>query len=620
MNSILKYQASDDTRVNHFKEYLNSMAKFLSGNNWNYPNSQSKHQARNGWYPLYRDLFGLYNNKYGKVSPNVNLILNNQYNKLLANFIKKFQYPFPKEIRTYPHLYVHQEEKGYKFAPLRILVKLLYIKYSLTNDSKAFITDSEFKNGIIANKKLVFPEIYPKYNIIKLDTDIDNNYFQNSYKTNVKTYGDKNNRFFQALLEIMSKASFIDYDTTSHKISLNLSTNTNVKYIMSIVNYKNYWVGTPSKKQKSYGRKYPSDKTSYMIYLQYSHPSTKQNLKIRGKKISNGKNIILFGAPGVGKSYNVEKIIRKNGLKDYTYKKDEDFDNVLRTTLYPDYDYTDFIGQVMPITKNKHISYEEQPGILTKALVRAYQYPNRPIFLVLEEMSRCNIASVFGDIFQLLDRDKNGKSIYCINNKLISNQIYDNDNHKIRIPGNLFIIGTLNTSDQSVYPMDTAFKRRFEWNYISIDDAPAQKVYFNYNDSASTISWDSLRRAINDYIINTMNLREDKQLGQFFINFHGISKPTNDKEKRHYKQIINEAMKGKLLFYLWNDIDKVYIAFNNNKNNSLLNTDKYKTYSSIYKQYHPNKDVLSIFSPNFLKNTLKRYISNDNKGNNNKND
>jgi len=132
----------------------------------------------------------------------------------------------------------------------------------------------------------------------------------------------------------------------------------------------------------------------------------------------------------------------------------------------------------MPVTKDGKISYEFVPGIFTTALFAALRNQDRGIdvYLILEEMSRGDIASIFGDIFQLLDRDDTGKSMYGINNKSIYEYLILNGvikaGHKIIIPSNLHIIGTVNTSDQNVNVIDTAFKRRFDFKYIGVDPIP----------------------------------------------------------------------------------------------------------------------------------------------------
>lgn len=283
-----------------------------------------------------------------------------------------------------------------------------------------------------------------------------------------------------------------------------------------------------------------------------------------------GVNKIYFGAPGTGKSYSVQKFIRSNGLPDY-----EDalgHPNVYRTTLHPEFTYYDFVGQVMPkITKSNttssdnKIEYDFVPNIFTKALRSAVSAGDNevkePVFLILEEMSRANVAAIFGDIFQLLDRNvETGVSEYRINNDFIADTVYG-DNRPIYIPSNLFIIGTVNTNDQNVFVMDTAFKRRFLFDYISANeiaydnqDNPLNSFTFsleNESGKRDVFDWITMYRALNKIITKKvanggLGLKEDMQLGQFFIKFKDNDSDFN------FNQI-----QGKLLQYLYSDIEDI---------------------------------------------------------------
>ena len=237
--------------------------------------------------------------------------------------------------------------------------------------------------------------------------------------------------------------------------------------------------------------------------------------------------IMLYGAPGTGKSYRISSLIRQSYP---SFNEYDDNPYVFRTTIYRDYSYFDFVGNIMPITKDGKISYEFVPGIFTTALFAALRNQDSGIdvYLILEEMSRGDIASIFGDIFQLLDRDDTGKSMYGINNKSIYEYLILNGvikaGHKIIIPSNLHIIGTVNTSDQNVNVIDTAFKRRFDFKYIGVDpihvddkdDEYVNNFDIKFTDTV-TYEWVKLYQAINHIIMNDLGLAEDKQLGPFFL-------------------------------------------------------------------------------------------------------
>ena len=295
-----------------------------------------------------------------------------------------------------------------------------------------------------------------------------------------------------------------------------------------------------------------------------------------------GKNLLYFGAPGTGKSYAVSQKIREI-YPNFDKFNDSESAFVFRTTLHPEYSYSDFVGQIMPTTdEGQNAKFIENLGIFTQALKMAIASPNQHIFLILEEMSRANVAAVFGDLFQLLDRNKNGDSEYHVNNAFIAKSIYSEPNaesKKIYIPNNLTIIGTVNTSDQNVFAMDTAFKRRFEMIYTSIDEpGNFEDWYFKY--AGQDISWNTFRVNLNQFITKEMKLSEDKQLGAFFIS----------------KSVDPEVqIQNKLLNYLWEDVEKSSI-FNSEKS---LFADEYKdgNFSEIYFAFQKSK---AIFNPEII--------------------
>lgn len=296
-----------------------------------------------------------------------------------------------------------------------------------------------------------------------------------------------------------------------------------------------------------------------------------------------------FGAPGTGKSYEVTQVIKQ------AYQSIEEKDNpfVFKTTVFSDYSYYDFIGNIMPIKKDDEIKYEFQPGIFTQALNMAFKYSDKDIFLVIEEMSRGDIASIFGDIFQLLDRDANGVSEYSINNDSISYWLKKSgiELKKIYLPANLHILGTVNTSDQNVNVIDTAFKRRFDFIYVSVDPAHNEKgellneFTFELYAEGKTLEfeWNKLYMALNKFIVKELDLSEDKQLGQFFIKF-GNYKTDYDKFN---------AIKNKVLHYLWDDVQSASM----NDSASIFVKD-ITTFSELYKEFSDKK---LVFREEFLK-------------------
>lgn len=312
------------------------------------------------------------------------------------------------------------------------------------------------------------------------------------------------------------------------------------------------------------------------------------------------KNTIFYGVPGTGKSFQVKQLIKENNIPD---------EDVFRATLHPEFSYSDFIGQILPdVNDRDEPTYKYQPGIFTKALERVLKV-NDPVLLILEEMSRANVAAVFGDIFQLLDRDQSGKSDYGIDNDLIYNHLDKEaqtnlDSEKIKIPENLYIIGTVNTSDQNVFPMDNAFKRRFSWKYVSIetpddDNNPELTIKVGKSDQVTEypVKWSELLFKLNEFIVSRdkgLGLTEDKQLGPYFIKFSDINDTkTND-----------ELIKNKLLQYLWDDVQNSMATFGNV--DITLFDKSIHSFSGLYECY----DKQQIFSNKFLGNLLNQEADN----------
>lgn len=276
---------------------------------------------------------------------------------------------------------------------------------------------------------------------------------------------------------------------------------------------------------------------------------------------------IFYGAPGTGKSHNI---------KDNVDVKAADEKNlVFRTTFHPDSDYSTFVGAYKPTTTkravrnvagdivrdtNKEEVYEDCitysfiPQAFLQSYVAAWNNPDDKVFLVIEEINRGNCAQIFGDLFQLLDRDDEGASEYPIMaDKDISKYLNGNDEEgrpvltnkdgikdgKLRLPKNLYIWATMNTSDQSLFPIDSAFKRRWDWVYMPIADAKKNYVIEIDNDQ---YDWWSFLEAINAIIESTTH-SEDKKLGYFFA-------------KAKDGRITVETFVSKVIFYLWNDVFK----------------------------------------------------------------
>lgn len=310
--------------------------------------------------------------------------------------------------------------------------------------------------------------------------------------------------------------------------------------------------------------------------------------------------VIYFGAPGTGKSHTIDTQIVRGVNADY----------VFRVTFYPDYTYNDFVGQLMPkVIPGANpgdlsiITYDFVKGVFTKALEKAYEDTSRDVYLIIEEMSRGDCAAIFGDIFQLLDRETEGidkgYSKYFINNEMLSKDIIALPGSQVKLPPKFHILGTVNTSDQNVFVMDTAFKRRFEWEYVST--APVETAhpvgtpehYINNPEleiqtgtATQTVSWVALYQALNRFIAddNYLGLGEDKQIGPFFIKFDLSAESAPQRKKQ---------IKNKLLHYLWSDVHNA--AY---KSDVKLFDRSIGTFSDLYEKYEADE---KIFSTEFLK-------------------
>lgn len=293
-----------------------------------------------------------------------------------------------------------------------------------------------------------------------------------------------------------------------------------------------------------------------------------EEFKFKASPITDGQNLIVYGTPGCGKSYYVEHTLLDG------YSKE----NYIRTTFYQDYTNTDFVGQILPVVEGDKVTYKFNPGPFTLALEQAIRKPNERIALVIEELNRGSAASIFGDIFQLLDR-KEGVSEYGITNVNIINYLKEKFEgvytfKEIRLPGNLSIYATMNTSDQNVFTLDTAFKRRWKFKKLINEFAKDHKFKDKYIPGAD-ITWEELVNDINEYILEISSglNSEDKQLGVYFVDENGMRKEKVDASD---PEAVN-AFAYKVLEYLWSDVAK----FDRNK----WFADGIKSLDELVKEY-----------------------------------
>lgn len=307
---------------------------------------------------------------------------------------------------------------------------------------------------------------------------------------------------------------------------------------------------------------------------------------LENNRVASGRNILLYGVPGSGKSWTIEHEYCKPGSV------------VERLVFHPDYTYSDFIGQILPaVSDDGQVSYKFTPGPFTNILRESYNNPSKEYILIIEEINRGNAPAIFGEVFQLLDRkveirdiDDNGYPIgtseYGITNMNIAEEMYGKDRktEKVRIPSNLSIIGTMNTSDQNVFTLDTAFQRRWDMRLIENDFASVDSSLADAEILDTGITWKNFCVEINKIVVGNstrMTSAEDKRLGAYFVHVHDLkyddtmgdlkeydalrvketSGSLTDDEKSRIA-VIRDAMRQnrkfpeKVIKYLWDDAFK----------------------------------------------------------------
>jgi 5-methylcytosine-specific restriction endonuclease McrBC GTP-binding regulatory subunit McrB len=289
----------------------------------------------------------------------------------------------------------------------------------------------------------------------------------------------------------------------------------------------------------------------------------------------------LYGVPGAGKSWMIKKEYCTNDKL------------IERIVFHPDYTYSDFVGQILPrIDEKGKVVYEFSPGPFTKIVRKAFTNPDYMYYLVIEEINRGNAPAIFGDIFQLLDRNKKGASEYEITNADIAKIIYNDENHKVSIPSNMSILCTMNTSDQNVFTLDTAFQRRWNMRLVKnkFTDEPGELAFASTKILDTDVSWEKFFTTINDIILKKnirMTSSEDKRLGTHFVNESDLQYKKGDERQ-------NSKFAEKVLKYLWDDAFK----FNKDELFDLTKVNSLEKVITNFVSSESNDRFLSIFKQN----------------------
>lgn len=341
------------------------------------------------------------------------------------------------------------------------------------------------------------------------------------------------------------------------------------------------------------------------------------------ERLTTGCNVLLYGVPGSGKSNTIE----------HEYCRPTS--RVERLVFHPDYTYSDFIGQILPaVDENGQVSYKFTAGPFTNILKESYKNPATEYILIIEEINRGNAPAIFGEVFQLLDRKVEyrevdddgfpiGTSEYGITNANIAKIVYGDEKHKVRIPSNLSIIGTMNTSDQNVFTLDTAFQRRWDMrlienNFENVDPSLADATILD-----TSVTWKDFCTEINKIVVGNgarMTSAEDKRLGAYFVHLRDLKfdermgdladgeydslrkkeshKQLTDTEKARLAEV-RDAMKQnrkfpeKVIKYLWDD------AFKFNRE-IMFETTEYQSLEQVIRafMYAEKLDRFKMFKEN----------------------
>lgn len=315
----------------------------------------------------------------------------------------------------------------------------------------------------------------------------------------------------------------------------------------------------------------------------------------KGVRKTGGENVLLYGVPGAGKSHYIQE----------HYCSDNSA--IERVVFHLDYTYSDFVGQILPRVEQGQLKYVFTPGPFTKILKEAWWNPEKEYYLIIEEINRGNAPAIFGEIFQLLDRKKEGaypanevgESEYGITNYDVAQEVYGYAHQEVRIPSNLYVLATMNTADQNVFTLDTAFQRRWTMKMIcnKVEEARHAAEFIE----GTGVQWGAFASVVNDQILvanEGISSSEDKRLGAYFVLANELKK---------------DEFPEKVLKYLWDDAFKVGRDF--------LFKDEIKSLEVVLEEYSlaPEEKLKSIIRPDVYQKMLaksqkKQSSSDENEG------
>ena len=540
--------------------------------------------------------------------------------KVVLNFIKKFQFPNPRTSADYEN----SINDKILLAPMRDIVKLLHI-LSLNDRNIAYLTKDEIKSFIFYNDDLAKRK---NYNLLLTASQILQYRKNSKLPQNIDTnenehFWNQPERQIREMIKTLNYTGCFIEDENGIRLKTENITRDNEADLFEIINCNSYWKGETQEEYQKYMDEISIVEEDMEITLDKATSSSK------APNNTTPTQLILYGVPGSGKSYTIAKHLETLGI---TTENAAQYTK--RVVFHPEYTNADFIGQILPRSDSSGntISYPFVAGPFTKLLALAYTHKNQNFALIIEEINRGNAAAIFGELFQLLDRlDKDeegssngykytsGWSSYPVTNDSINHAIFEaympkaddrdfapfipkenfeqyKENIGIRLPPNFSIFATMNTSDQNVFKLDNAFKRRFDLelipNVFGDENGSLTKEEENQRDAEIEgfgFTWNNFREAVNEIITSPENEFDissfaDRQIGCWFV-------------KAENKKIAKKVFLNKVLEYLWDDVC-------NGENEIFFNPD-YKTLAELINAVE-KENKTDIFSKDLQAKAIQR--------------
>lgn len=485
---------------------------------------------------------------------------------VVFNFIKKFQFPNLRTVECLDNCI----NDGITLAPMRVIIKVLYTMNLFYGSATAYLTRDEIKYFIFYNDEVAKTR---HIDFIRLINDIVQYRNNGQYPEYISTKDSEHewkqeDRQIREMVKVLKWSGCVVESEEKITITNEGLSQENKAAIYDIINYSGFWNGNTLESYRQY-----MDMDDNLID-ESDEPVDSNNEEV--ERITGGENILYYGVPGSGKSYAISKI-----CSDERYME--------RVVFHPDYTYSDFVGQILPrLDENNKLEYIFTAGPFTRVLQKASDDPSNMYYLIVEEINRGNAPAIFGEIFQLLDRNEDGASEYGISNYEVAKEVYGNTNHSVKIPSNLTVLATMNTSDQNVFTLDTAFQRRWKMKHI-----PNR---FNNEHSkdiiqGTQITWGAFATVINEMVVD-INLdvasSADKRLGAYFAKV---------------SELKADVFPEKVLKYLWDD------AFRMDKES--IFDEKYKALEDVIEEYECSKTdkLQSVLKASVYKKMLDRIES-----------